>query len=883
VTFLITDVEGSTRLWDQHRDEMRAALEAHDAIIRGAVAREGGYVFATGGDGFCVAFQRASAALNAVLTARQALDDHSWPEGAELKVRMSLHTGEAVERDGDYYGTAVNRAARLVSAARGAQVLVSAATAALLGDELPSGAKLVDLGSHALRGLERAEHLFQLCPQGVVEVLLPATRDAIGNLPTSATSFVGQSVEVKRLVADLSRRRLITLTGVGGVGKTRLALEVAWVAHDEFADGAWLVELAPLAEAEAVVQAVALVLRVEPRPGLALEDAVAEALADRAVLLVIDNCEHVIDSASHLIDRLVSSCRSVTVLATSREPLGVAGERVVGVRSLDPALEAVELFCDRAEAADSDFSPSAADLEIIERICARLDGIPLAVELAAARSRTMSLSELERRLSDPFRLLRGSGRGRVARHQTLRATLAWSYLLLSEPERAVFERCAVFAGTFDKGAARFVCAGDAVEANEIEDLVTALVDKHMIEVDRRGADTRYKLLETLRQYAEEQLGSDLPMFRARHLAHYVAVAGDLDRLFQGSDLGGGNAGFHLELDNLRAAMQWAIATRDPVTVSLMRATMTFSQVASVPEIGGWFVQILDALDDPPVYAYGVAAITSWTFDTDTERAGALAQTGIDKAASPDDPELANCLCTLAMVTLVTSAPDSRRDVVDLLQRAIPLYRAAGNPVHAVMMMQVLSDITDGLTAQDWARAARDMASGLNSQLADIVAAIAEGTALSKRGDAASALATLRLAYDQIVAADVRGNVKSALLSTLVVALADGPATSSDDAFVASSLRRLQSDGHKGAIPHGLWTLVIYLAATSRLEPAAVVLGFLEHAGVQPLDVGAGQRADDAIAAQPQNLEWRARGRRLSQDEAFAVAMAAFEDNDQQPD
>jgi predicted ATPase/class 3 adenylate cyclase len=879
VTFLISDIEGATRLWDQHRDQMRAALEAHDAIIRGAVAVEGGYVFATGGDGFCVAFQRASAALNAVLAARQALDNHPWPDGVGLKVRMSLHTGEAVERDGDYYGTAVNRAARLVSAARGAQVLVSAATAALIGDALPAGAKLVNLGSHALRGLERPEHLFQLCPPGVVEVLQPATGDSIGNLATSATSFVGQSVELNRLAADLSRRRLITLTGVGGVGKTRLALEAAWAAHDEFDDGVWLVELAPLAEAEAVVQAVALVLRVEPRPGLVLEDAVIEAVTDRSMLLVLDNCEHVIDTASHLIDRLVSSCPSVTVLATSREPLGVGGERVVGVRSLDPELEAVELFCDRAEAAEGDFSPSATDLEIVGRICARLDGIPLAIELAAARTRTMSLNELERRLGDRFRLLRGSGRGRVARHQTLRAAVDWSYQMLSEEEQAVFERCAVFAGTFDQGAARFVCAGDAVEVDDIEDLLVSLVDKHMIEVDRRGLDSRYKLLETLRQYAEEQLSSELEMFRARHLAHYLTVAGDLDDRFQGSDLGGGNAGFHLELDNLRAAMQWAIATRDPVAVSLMRATTTFAQHAPVPEIGGWFAEILDALDDPPAYAYGVAALTCVSFEADTQRATAMAQAGIAKAVSPDDPQLADCWVTLGAITHA-SGTDSRRDGVDMLERAVSLYRAAGNPVHAVIIMSILAEVTDGLAAPEWARTALHTASGLNSQLADIWAAQAHGAALSKRGEAASAVATLRVAYDQIVAADVHGNVHSNVLSRLAVALADRPVTASDDAFLASSFGRLQSDGHKFAIRlYGLWALVIYLAGSSRLEPAAVVLGFLEHAGVQPIDIPACQRAEDAIAAHPQHLEWRTRGRELSQDEVFAVAMAALDDED----
>jgi hypothetical protein len=288
--------------------------------------------------------------------------------------------------------------------------------------------------------------------------------------------------------------------------------------------------------------------------------------------------------------------------------------------------------------------------------------------------------------------------------------------------------------------------------------------------------------------------------------------------------------------------------------------------------------LADALDDPPAYAYGVAALTSWTFDADKHRAGALAQAGIDKAASPHDPELAECCLALAMVTL-NSPPDRRRDAAELLERAFALYGATANPVLAAIPASVLVDVADGPSAQEWARAAHRLASRVRSQLADIWAALAEGAAASKRGDAASAVATLRVAYDQIVAADLRGTVKSVVLWRLGVALAEGPVTASDDAFLASSLPRLQSDGHKWGIGLGLWALAIYLAATSRLEPAAVVVGFLEHAGVQPLDA-AGQRAKDAIATQPQHAEWCARGHQLSQDEVFAVALAALKDNDQ---
>jgi hypothetical protein len=326
-------------------------------------------------------------------------------------------------------------------------------------------------------------------------------------------------------------------------------------------------------------------------------------------------------------------------------------------------------------------------------------------------------------------------------------------------------------------------------------------------------------------------------------------------------------------------MQWAIATRDPRAMALMRATTTFALSAPVPEIAGWFAQLLDALDDPPAYAYGPAALTSLTFEADNQRAAALAQAGIDKAASPDDPELADCWSTLAFITL-TSPPDARPFAAGLFEHAFALYIAAGSPIHAVNTATVLTDIADGTTAQDWARTARRLASGLSSQLADIYASFADGIAAMKRGDAADAVAALRMTYDQVVAADIRGWVLSPVLWKLVVALAGGLATGNDDAFLAGSFRRLQSDGHKWAIAHDLWALAIYLAATSRPEPAGIVVGFLEHAGVPPMDPAAGQRADDAICTQPQHVEWRARGRRLSQDEVFTVALAALEHHDE---
>ena len=327
-------------------------------------------------------------------------------------------------------------------------------------------------------------------------------------------------------MAELPARPMVTLTGVGGVGKTRLATEAARAAAGEFPDGVWLCELAPVADPDAVAHAVATTLAVRRQEGLSMLDSVVDALRGRRLLLILDNCEHVLDAAAELARRVTASCPTVALLATSREPVGVAAERVWAVPSLDAAVEGVELFCDRAAAADAAFSPTEADRAVIAGICGRLDGIPLAIELAAARVRSMTPTELAGRLDDRFRLLRGGRRGGLERHQTLRATVQWSHQLLTGQERALFDRLAVFAGGFDLDSAEAVCADDTIDPLDVGDLLAALVDKSMVVADRHGPRTRYRLLETLRQYGEERLAEDgeLAPLRDRHLDHYVATA-----------------------------------------------------------------------------------------------------------------------------------------------------------------------------------------------------------------------------------------------------------------------------------------------------------------------------------------------------------------------
>ena len=650
VTFLFTDVEGSTRLWEDDGEAMRLALAAHDGILRSVIDAHGGYVFSTAGDAFCAAFSTPGQAVGAAVEAQRRLEAYSGP--VALRVRMGLHTGTAEEREGDYFGPAVNRAARVMSAGHGGQVLLSLVTEELLRDRLPDDVSLVELGEHDLVGLSRPERLFQAAAPGLGSSfpMLRTGRTRVGNVVAAVTSFVGHAEELARLVAELPARPMVTLTGVGGVGKTRLATEAARAAADEFADGVWLCELAPVADADAVAHAVATTLAVRRPEGLSMLDSVVDALRGRRLLLILDNCEHVLDAAAELALRVTASCPTVALLATSREPVGVAAERVWAVPSLDAAVEGVKLFCDRAAAADAAFSPTDADRAIIAGICRRLDGIPLGIELAAAQVRSMTPTEMADRLDDRFRLLRGGRRGGLERHQTLRATVQWSHQLLTGQERALFDRLAVFAGGFDLDSAEAVCTNDTIDPLDVRDLLAALVDKSMVEADRHGPHTRYRLLETLRQYGEECLAEDgtLAPLRDRHLDHYVATARTASRQAEGTGYVEGTNALEVEWDNFRAALQWASTTGDAGRAGeLLGALHFFGTRRLRSELGEWADQILE-LGGAGADVYGVAASFA-SQAGDQGRALRLAQTGLAAPTGPTRKGLSICLETAARV------------------------------------------------------------------------------------------------------------------------------------------------------------------------------------------------------------------------------------------
>jgi predicted ATPase len=513
---LFTDVEGSTRHWQEDEAAMRAALARHDKLVRAAIEDCGGVVFSTMGDGMAAAFANASDAVRAALDAQAAL-------AGVLPVRMGLHTGEAELRDGDYFGTTVNRCARLTAVAHGGQVLCSEATASLVREAFPT--LLADLGEHRLRDLARPVRVFQ-----VGEGRFPPLRtlDAFpGNLPLQLSSFIGREKELERAAAALADSRIVTLTGVGGVGKTRLALQVAAEVLPRFADGAWLVELAPVRDPDGVPDAVAAVFEVTPRSGQSLLQALVEFLRGKQLLLVVDNCEHLLEPAATLIETLERACPRVAVLATSREGLGIDGERMLAVPSLvspragaspEAVAEAaaVRLFVDRAQAVKAEFSVTSDNAAAVAQVCRRLDGVPLAIELAAARVQAMNPAELARRLEQRFEVLAGGKRGAVERHQTLRAAIDWSYELLSGAQQRLLARLTVFAAGCTLEAAEAVCASGAVEAGAVWELVAALVARSLVVAEDQGAETRYRLLETIRQYGEERLEEHGETAELRH-------------------------------------------------------------------------------------------------------------------------------------------------------------------------------------------------------------------------------------------------------------------------------------------------------------------------------------------------------------------------------
>jgi predicted ATPase/class 3 adenylate cyclase/DNA-binding CsgD family transcriptional regulator len=629
-TLLLADVEGSTRLWETQPDEMTAAIARLNQTVSEVIAAHGGVrpVEQGEGDSFVAAFARASDAVACALELQRA-------PLAPIRLRIGVHTGEVQLRDeGNYAGPTINRTARLRDLAHGGQTVLSGATEDMVVDRLPADAWLTDLGTHPLRDLPRPERVLQLCHPALRNDFPPLrTPKSVGvhNLPVQLTSFVGREGEMHEVRQLLSDNRLVTLTGAGGAGKTRLAVEITARIAPEFRDGVWYVDLAPITHPGVVPVTVARALGLPDQPGRSTMDTLLRFVAERQLLILLDNCEHLLDASAELVVALLGAAPGLTVLATSREPIGVTGEATWRVPSLSVADEAIELFADRARLAQAGFTVSSDNAAAVAEICGRLDGMPLAIELAAARVRALSVADILEGLRDRFRLLTGGARTAVRRQQTLRASVDWSHALLTEPERVLFRRLAVFLGGLDLDAAQAVAGGGDVERYQVLDQLTLLVDKSLVVAENTSGRTRYRLLETVRQYALEKLAesSEADALRARHRDHYTAMAALLDAPARtGHEQRLGQA--ETEIDNLRAAFGWSCEHSDIELALALASSLQPLWLARgrIREGWAWFDTVLT---DDCAHDLEVAAAVRARALADS----ALLDTWVDAAASVD--------------------------------------------------------------------------------------------------------------------------------------------------------------------------------------------------------------------------------------------------------
>ena len=590
VTFLFTDIEGSTELLQRiGTDRYAEVLEDHRTLLRRAFREHGGHEISHEGDSFLVVFENARKAVFAAVTAQRAIEAHSWPKGVTVRVRMGLHTGEPLESGSDYVGVDLHRAARICSAGHGGQILLSEATQNLVQYSLSEGMQTLDLGLHRLKDLKHPERIFQILdPARPTQFRAIRSLDVLpSNLPTQLTSFIGRTREVAGITSLLTANRAVTLTGPGGCGKTRLAVQVAAELLGRFPDGVWLIELAPLADPALVPQTVAATLKLPEQPARTVAELLVDFLRSRTVLLVLDNCEQVIHACARLSEELLRACPRLRILATSREVLNIAGEVTFAVPSLSvpdpqPGLsadrlilwEAVQLFVDRASLAQPTFKLNDLNAQSVAEVCRRLDGIPLAIELAAARMSAMTVQQITARLDDRFRLLTGGSRTALPRHQTLRGAIDWSYGLLAEKERVLLRRLSAFAGGWTLEAAEGVCGG--VEELDVLNTLTQLAFKSLILVTDHSVSVRYRFLETVRQYARDRLlesGEELTV-RKRHRDWYLTFAEQGEQELAGPQQAEWFDKVEAEHDNLRAALEWSLQSGEPEAALRLATAVT---------------------------------------------------------------------------------------------------------------------------------------------------------------------------------------------------------------------------------------------------------------------------------------------------------------------
>jgi predicted ATPase/class 3 adenylate cyclase len=724
-TFLFTDIEGSTVLLRRLRESLYTQVLAdHRSLIRSGLAAHGGREVDTQGDGLFAVFSSPSACLAAVIDMQQALETHAWPAGEHVRVRMGIHTGEASKTVSGLVGLDVHRAARVAAVGYGGQVLLSETAAALVRDWIPARAGLKDLGVHRLKDLGRPEHIFQLQAPGL-QAEFPPLRSLgnpalLNNLPAQLSTFVGRDRELADVRALVESSRLVTLTGAGGCGKTRLSLQVAAELLDGTGDGVWLVELAAVSDPDAVPSAITGALGIAPRPGRAALEALLDALGPQDLLIVLDNCEHLIDACAKTADALVRRCPRVHLVATSREPLGIDGETIYRVPSLSlPASggseapessDAVALFLDRARAQGAALTVNELTVPVIVSVCQRLDGLPLAIELAAARLRSLSLTGLHDRLDQRFRLLTGGSRTALARQQTLRATVDWSYSLLNGAEQALLRRLSVFAETFDLDAAEAVCGFGDIAVFDVAELLGALVDKSLVVAEPAGGALRYRQLETIRQFAAERLaeaGEDEAAAGAAHCQHYLSVAEAAAPHLRGPDQGNWFARLDADQVNLQRAARYASSVPGGteqvlrLAVALDRYWMARSRAEEALALVTTVLERPGARTDPLLFGHALIVAVLAARASDVALALRYAEQAVEFARQLDDDRL--LIQSLAVLSSACYFAGEAERGAPLGQEAVERARPLGDDV---LLAEALSGYLLSLDAVDPVRSGK---------------------------------------------------------------------------------------------------------------------------------------------------------------------------------
>lgn len=737
VTFLLTDIEGSTRLWDSDPEAMAGAIARHDELVDDSVEKFGGFRPKEQGEGdsVVVVFPRASDAVACALDVQRAFLNEDWGRVRRIPVRMAIHTGEAqVRDDSNYFGQAIIRCARLRSIAHGGQVLCSRSTYDLVLDRLPEGATLKDLGPHRLKDLSRPEHVYQLVhPDLPSEFPRLASLELLpNNLPLQLTSFVGRESEIVEVKSLLERGRLVTLTGAGGAGKTRLALQVAADLLDAYPDGVWWVDLSPVVHPELVAKTLASSLQIREVPMQEMAFTLRHQLRDRRLLILLDNCEHLISACAKLAQGLLQSCPALKILATSQEPLGVAGENAWRVPSLSlpdakeaelaslSRSESVRLLLDRIAKFRPDYSLTSEDAPFLSEICRTLDGMPLALELAAARVRLLSLRQIAEGLNDRFRMLVGGSRTALPRHQTLQASVDWSHNLLTDEEKTLFRRLSVFVGGFSLGAAEQICSEAPLRSQDLLDLISQLIDKSLLQIDE-GGPPRFRLQETIRQYAKDRLreSADEDAVRNRHLDFYLAMAEEAEPHLEYGETLALLEQLATEHDNLRVAMDWCqssgafdkglrlasalqvfwlvrghisegrtrlergleAAEVEPTlrAKGLIAASAVADWVGDFPALGtfaGEALEIGRSIDDPRTIARALGFLGSRAIFVEPESAGGLLEESIALARKTPDPWcVAFSLNGLGLMQMVMGRPG---EGVTFIEESLSIARSCGD-------------------------------------------------------------------------------------------------------------------------------------------------------------------------------------------------------------